>query len=148
VEAVVGTDAEPPVRRQRSDTRQVAVELGREEAGPAHLAVADHVDPGPLLVVDREVHAVVEQLREVRGTVLAPRGGGDRVGEPAGVGVRPDDARQQRLVAHGRTSVNANARAGLSTKRRWRIPASMPRASIARRSRAAGSQARRATNAR
>ena len=114
----MGADAEPPVRRQRPDARQVAVELGGEEAGPAHLAVADHVDPGPLLVVDREVDAVVEQLREVRGAVLAALGGRDRVGEPAGVGVRPDDARQQRLVAHGRTSVNANARAGLSTKRR------------------------------
>ena len=132
MQPIVGADAEAPIRRERPDAGQVAVELGGEEAGPPHLAVADDVDPGPLLVADRQVDAVVEQLREVRRPELAALRGGDPVGEPAGMGVRPDDAGQQRLaaLAHRSTSANANARAGLSTKNRRRIGASRPRASI------------------
>ncbi len=68
---VVPADADPPVGRQRPDPGQVPVELGGEEAGPAHLAVADDVDPGLGLVAQREVDAVVEQLGEVGRPVLA-----------------------------------------------------------------------------
>ena len=107
------------------------VELGGEEPGPAHLSVADDIDPGRLLVTDRDVHAVVEHLGEVGRSELAALGGGDARGEPAGMGVRPDDARQERLVAHAGTSENANARAGLSTKNRCRSAAFRPRASMA-----------------
>jgi hypothetical protein len=136
MEPIVRTDAEPPVCRDRLDTGQVAVELGGEEAGPAHLAIADHVDPGLLLVADREVDAVGEELGEIRPPELAALGGRDPVGEPARVRVRPDDTRQERLPvhrlrAHRLTSANANARAGLSTKKPRRTVASIPRSSIA-----------------
>ena len=79
---VVAARAQPPVRGQRPDARQVPVELGGEEAGPAHLAVGDHVDAGRLLVPDREVHGVVEHLREVGRPELATLGGLDAGHEP------------------------------------------------------------------
>src|SRR5215210_2281644 len=122
MEAVVRANAQPPLRRQRSDAGQVPVELRGEEARPAHLAVADDVDPGPLLVADREIHTILEQLGEVGRPVLASLCGRDRRCEPSGVCVRPDDTRQQWLVTHRLTSENANARRGLSTKSRWRTP--------------------------
>src|SRR6185369_3596700 len=123
--------AEAPLRRQGANTGQVAIELGREEPGSAHLAVADHVDAGLLLVPDREIDAVRQDLGEVRRPELAGRRGRDPMGEPARVGMGPDDAGQQRLVAHRSTSVKAKARAGLSTNSRRRIAPSRPRASMA-----------------
>ena len=130
---VVAAGTEAPVGRARPDAGQVAVELGGEEAGPAHLAVADDVDAGPLLVADREVDAVVEHLREIGRAELAALGGVDPGHEPRRPRVRADHARQQAARAVGRAdrsgragrsagrgsigAANANARAGLSTNR-------------------------------
>ncbi len=125
---VVPAGAEQPVRWERPDAGQVLVELGREEARPAHLAVADDVDPGLLLVPNRQVDAVGEQLVQVGRTELAPLGGVDPGREPARVGVGSHDARQERFVTHGPTSANENARAGAVTNIDWRVSAGMPRA--------------------
>ena len=96
---VVTAGAEPPIRRKGPDAGQVAVELGGEEAGSAHLAVADHVDAGRFLVADREVDGVVEHLGEVGRPELAALGRRDPRGEPARMGVRPDDAGQEKARA-------------------------------------------------
>src|SRR5262245_26328512 len=126
---VVAGRPEQPLRRQGPDASQVAVELGREEACPAHLAVADHVDPSLLLVADRDVDAVGQELLEVRRTELAALGGRDAGREPAWMGVRPDHARQQLLVTHETASAKANARAGASTNMDRRTDSGIPRAS-------------------
>ena len=138
---VVPAGAEPAGRRQRPDAGQVAVELGGEEARPAHLAVGDDVDAGRFLVADRDVDRVVEHLREVDRPELPALRRGQAGHEPGRPGVRPDDAREQaagpvrgtdglghavlpvmlagvvsaRPAAGGRRA-KANARAGLSTK--------------------------------
>ena len=69
----------PPAPSRRSaaapDAGQVAVELGREKAGPAHLAVGDDVDPAVLLVAERGVDRVVVDLAEVHRPELAALGG-------------------------------------------------------------------------
>ena len=70
---VVAAGAQPAFRLGRPEPGQVAVELRREEAGAAHLAVGDDVDPGLLLVTDRGVDRVVERLGEVGRTELAAR---------------------------------------------------------------------------
>ena len=126
---VVSARAESPLGGERPDARQVPVELGREEARAAHLAVADDVDAGLLLVAQREVDRVVEHLGEVGRSELAALGRVDPGHEPGRPGVRADDARQQWLVTHRSTSAKANARAGLSTNRRRRAAASTPRSS-------------------
>ena len=79
---VVATGAEQPVGRACPDAGQVAVELGGEEAGAPHLAIADDVDAGALLVADREIHAVVEHLGQIGRAELAPLGGRDPGHEP------------------------------------------------------------------
>ena len=113
---IVAAGAKQAIGRQRADAGQVAVELGGEEAGAAHLAIRDHVDPGRFLVVDREIDGIVEHLGEVGRAELATLRRRDPGDEPAGMGVRPDDAGQELFVTHRSTSANANARAGLSTK--------------------------------
>ncbi len=105
----------------------MAVELGGEEAGPAHLAVADDVDAGRLLVAQGQVHRVVQHLGEIRRPELATLGGVDAGHEPGRTRVRPDDAGEQ-AVGHAAASVKANRRAGLSTKKRFRASASWPAA--------------------
>ena len=59
---VVAAGPQPTVGGQRADAGQMPVELGGEEAGPTHLAVAHDVDAGRLLVLDREVDCVVQHL--------------------------------------------------------------------------------------
>jgi len=127
---IVAGRPEQPLRRQRADAGQMLVELGGEEAGPPHLPIRDDVDARLLLIADREVDRVVEHLGEVGRPELAALGGGDPAREPAGMRMRPDDARQEFLVTHPSTSANENARAGLSTKNPRRIWASRPRVSI------------------
>ena len=83
---VVAAGARAPVGRECPDARQVRVELGREEPGPSHLAVADDVDAGLLLVVQCEIDRVLEHLLEVRGE-LATLGGRDPGHEPGRPGV-------------------------------------------------------------
>ena len=130
---VVPADAEPPVCDERAQSADVLVELRGEEAGTAHLAVGHEVDPGVLLVAQREIDGVVQHLREVRGTELTAFGGVDPRHEPRRPGVRPDHAGAEG-VGHGVVprSVGANAkiRAGLSTNRRRRTSAPRPRSSI------------------
>ena len=93
---VVAARAQPPLGRQRLDTRDVAVELGREEARAPHLAVRGDVDARLLLVAQRRVHGVVLDLADVHGPQLAPVGGGHGQVEPARSGMRPDDRRRHR----------------------------------------------------
>ena len=81
-----------PIRGQSPDAGQVPVELGGEEARPPHLAVADEVDAGVLLVAQREVDRVVQHLREIDRPELAALGGRDPGHEPRRARVRPDDA--------------------------------------------------------
>ena len=114
---VVRPGPQPSRRWQRADARHVPVELGREEAGPPHLAVADDVDAGLLLVAQGEVHRVVEHLLEVGRAELAALGSVDPGHEPRRSRVRADDAGEERLLAHRSPSANAYARAGLSTNR-------------------------------
>ena len=77
------------------DAGQVAVELGREEAGPAHLAVGHDLDTGVLLVADREIDRVVEHLGEVDRAELTPIGRVEAGDEPGRPSMRPDDAGQE-----------------------------------------------------
>jgi hypothetical protein len=62
---VVRSGAEPAISRKSPNAGQVVVELGREEAGTAHLAVAHHVDARVFLVPQGDIHRVVEHLRQV-----------------------------------------------------------------------------------
>ena len=79
---VVPACAQTAVGRECPDAGQVRVELGGEEAGPSHLAVADDVDAGRLLVVQGKVDRVVEHLLEVGGSELATLRSGDPGDEP------------------------------------------------------------------
>ncbi len=101
---VVAARAQAASGLRGAHTRQVAIELGREEAGPSHLAVGDDVDAGLLLVADRRVHRVVQRLPEVGRPQLATGVGGHRGDQPRGVGVRADDAREDGGDGHGRCS--------------------------------------------
>ena len=122
---IVAGGTELAIRRQRAQARHVPIELGGEESGATHLAVGDHVDARRFLVADREIDRVVEHLGEIRGTELAALRRGNPRDEPAGVGMRPDDARDE-LVRHRSTSENAKARAGFWTKRRSLVAAPRP----------------------
>ena len=104
------------VGRERPDAGQVAVELGREEAGPAHLAVGDHVDPGLLLVADREVDARRRASRRDRParTRRAGRAAIPATNQPDGRATRRRWSGAPRGSSRS-TSAKANARAGLST---------------------------------
>ena len=79
---IVGAGAKPPVGGQRPDAGHVPVELGGEEAGAPHLAVAHDVDAGFLLVAQREVDRVVEHLLEIDRAELAALRGRDAGDEP------------------------------------------------------------------
>ena len=86
-----------------------AVERGREAVGvalPPHLAVGDHVDAGPLHVLDGEAGRVVlgfleQRLRDAPQLERAhPRRQARSeplpVDQPVGLGIAPDDGRGQR----------------------------------------------------
>ena len=92
---VVAARAQPTVRRQWLDARQVPIELGGEEARAAHLAVGHDIDAGVGLVAQRKIDGVIEHLRDIRGTQLPASGGIHRQLEPARPGVRPDDGRRE-----------------------------------------------------
>ena len=92
---VVPAGAQAARRRQRPDAGHVAVELGREEAGPAHLPVGHDVDARPLLVVDRDVDGVGVHLLEIHRAELAALRRVEAGHEPRRPGVRADDAREQ-----------------------------------------------------
>ena len=121
---------------ERAQAREVAIELGGEKAGTAHLAVGDHVDARLLLVAERDVDRVVLELGDVGGPKLTATGRGDADDQPRRVGVRADDTRGEvaaearRRLRHA-ISAKANARAGFVMKiSRW-SSASMPRTRIA-----------------
>src|SRR5207245_3518295 len=82
-------------------------------------------DASRFLVADREIDRLVEHLGEIRGAELAALGGRDPRHEPAGMGMRSDNAGQE-SVGHRPTSANANARAGFCTKRRSLVAAPSP----------------------
>ena len=133
---VVAGCSDPALGLERAQTREVAIELGGEEARAAHLAVGHDVDAGLLLVAQRGVDGVVLELGDVGGPELAATGSGDADDQPRRVSVRADDTRRQ-VAAEARRglrhaiSAKANARAGLVTKiSRW-SSASMPRTRIA-----------------
>ena len=114
----------------------MAIELGGEEAGTAHLAVGHDVDAGLLLVAQRGVDGVVLELGDIGRPELAATGRGDADDQPRRMGVRADDTRREvaaearRRLRHA-ISAKANARAGFVTKSsRW-SSASMPRTRIA-----------------
>src|SRR5207342_3149768 len=110
------------------------IELGGEEPGAAHLAVAHHIDAGLLLVAQGEVDRIVEHLLEVDRPELAALGGGDPGDEPRRPRVRAHDARAQdpgHRSPPSSAAANANARAGFATNRHARIAASRPAASMA-----------------
>ncbi len=119
---IVGTGAEPPVRRKRPNAGEVLVELGREEAGAAHLAVAHHVDAGVLLVAQRHIDGVVEHLREVHRSEFAALA--RRPGPTTSQDGRACDpttlVRSASVIGRflHRCVANAKARAGLRTNRR------------------------------
>ena len=92
---VVGAGAQPSVGGQRPDTGHPPVELGGEEAGAPHLAVAHDVDARLLLVAQREVDRIVEHLIEIDRAELAALRGCDARHEPRGPRMRADDARAQ-----------------------------------------------------
>src|SRR5438093_13288026 len=102
------------------------VELGGEEPGPAHLSVADDIDPGRLLVTDRDVHAVVEHLGEVGRSELAALGGGDAGGDPPGRGCGPTEPGKRRFVAQAGTPETRNLEAGWSRNSQAGAGASAP----------------------
>ena len=97
------------------------VELGREEASPAHLAVGHDVDAGLLLVPDARGRPRRRAARDVRLRRTRPRSAAaiGRREKPARVGrSEPADARSaaMRRSVHSLASdgsVKANARAGL-----------------------------------
>ena len=111
---VVAARAEPPIGRQRPNAGQVAVELGREEAGAAHLAVAITTSiPAVLLVADREIDRVVEHLGEVRRPELAALGRRDPGDEPDGRACDPTTLVRSARGSSGATSMDAaNAKPG------------------------------------
>ena len=96
---VVAAGTQPARGGEWPDAGQVLVELGGEEAGPAHLAVADDVDAGFFLVVDREIDRVVEHLGQVVGAELAALRGIDAGHEPRRSRVRADHAGQQSIAS-------------------------------------------------
>ena len=79
---VVGAGTQPSIGRQRADTGHVPIELGGEEAGAPHLAVADDVDAGLFLVAQGEVDGVVEHLLQVGRAELTALRGRDAGHEP------------------------------------------------------------------
>src|SRR5678815_634052 len=100
------------------DDRVVGVDVAVE---PAHLAVGDDVETGPLHVADRGVGRVVEHLLDVPGTHLPRLVGLDRGVPPAGLAVRADDAGgDQRKSGHLRVLLWV-----VSVPRRARTLASM-----------------------
>ena len=94
---VVAAGTQAPLGRQRLEAGQVSIELGREEADAPHLALRHDIDAGVLLVAQREIDGVVLHLADVGGTELAAFGGRDGQVEPAGMRVRADDRRRERL---------------------------------------------------
>ena len=84
---VVAGRADPPLRLERPQAREVAVELGGEEACAAHLAVGDDVDSGLLLVAERGVDRVVLELGDVDRAKLTASGGGHTDNQPRRMGV-------------------------------------------------------------
>ena len=101
-----------PSRRSGGSARtpvRCAVELGGEEAGPAHLAVADDVDAGLLLVAQGEVDGVVEHLVEIGRPELAALGGGDPGHEPRRAG-RASRRRWCRSSAHALPPIDLRER--------------------------------------
>ncbi len=79
---VMAAGPQPARRRRVAEAAEVAVELGREEAGPPHLAVGDDVDAGLLLVAQGGVDRVVERLPQVCRAELAPGSGRHRGHQP------------------------------------------------------------------
>ena len=75
---------------RRLEALHVAVE-GLHEEVAAHLAVADHVDAGALLVADRELGGVVEGLPHVGLPVLAGLDPVERGPEPGREAVAAHD---------------------------------------------------------
>ena len=146
---VVAAGAEPPVRRERPDAGQVPVELGREEAGSAHLAVADDVDAGLLLV--RESRGRRRRRASRRGRPARTRRARRRRSRPRTSRGRACDPTT--LVRSGSSSTHPDRPLRTRTPGRdcrrtadWRIAASRPRASsiVAEPAEQPG-QARRAT---
>ena len=86
---IVAAHAEPAIGRQRAHADQVAVELRGEEAGPPHLAIADDVDAGLLLVAQRQVDSVGQHLLEIDRSEVATLGGRDAADEPPGCACEP-----------------------------------------------------------
>ena len=118
---VVAAGAQPARRRAAADAGQVAVELGREEAARRISPSRHDIDAGVLLVAEREVHGVVEDLGDVDRPELAALRRRRASDEPGRPGVRPDDARQRSRPVmpsplRARSALaKAKARAGLST---------------------------------
>ena len=134
---VVPGRPDPAVRLERAEAGEVAVELGREEARTAHLAVGHDIDARLLLVAQRGVDGIVLKLGDVGRTELVPAGRSHADDHPRRVCVRPDDARGE-VAAEPRPgrlrhagSENAKARAGLLTKIARCASALMPRRCIA-----------------
>ena len=84
---VVTGRTQPALGLEGRHTGEVAIELGREEAHPAHLSLGDDIDPGILLVADGGVDRVVLELADVPGAQLAAFGCSDGQVQPAGVRV-------------------------------------------------------------
>src|SRR6266542_4966749 len=98
--AVVGIEAGLPERLQRLQALHLPVEGLDEEEAP-HLAVADHVDAGALLVADGELGGVVEGLPHVGLPVLARLDLVERGPEPGGEAVAPHDVGVEQREAGG-----------------------------------------------
>ena len=100
---VVAARPQAPPRGERCYPGEVSVELGREEAGAAHLTIRDDVDASLLLVAQGKVDGIVLDLADVRGAKLAAFGGGHRQLQPGWAGVRSTDGRGERggLVGMG-----------------------------------------------
>jgi hypothetical protein len=81
--AVVGVEARLAQRLEGLQALHPRVEGLHEEEAP-HLAVADDVDAGPLLVADSQLGGVVERLLDVRLAVVAGLDAVQRRPEPAG----------------------------------------------------------------
>ena len=73
---IVAGGSHPALRLERAQAREVAIELGGEESGSAHLAVGHDVDASLLLVAQRGVDGVVLELGDVGGPELAATGSG------------------------------------------------------------------------
>ena len=63
----------------------MAVELGREEADAPHLALADDIDAGVLLVSQGHIYRVVLHFTDVARAQLAATGRGNGQLQPAGM---------------------------------------------------------------